>query len=70
LEIDNNEVKCSHGTTVSRLDKEKLFYLKSRGIPEEKASKLLIKGFFDPIIRKIKIKQARKDLRMAVSSKL
>ncbi len=70
LEIDNNEVKCSHGTTVSRLDKEKLFYLKSRGLPEEKASKLLIKGFFDPIIRKIKNKQARKDLRKAISSKL
>ena len=70
LEIDNNEVKCSHGTTVSRLDKEKLFYLKSRGIPEEKAAKLLIKGFFDPIIRKRRNKQARKDLRTAISSKL
>ena len=70
LEIDNNDVKCSHGTTVSRLDKEKLFYLKSRGLPEDKAIKLMIKGFFDPIIRKIKIKEARKDLRKAINSKL
>ncbi|MEK6937346.1 MAG: Fe-S cluster assembly protein SufD [Nanoarchaeota archaeon] len=70
LEIDNNEVKCSHGTTVSRLDKEKLFYLKSRGIPEDKASKLMIKGFFDPIIRKIKLKEVRKDLRKAISLKM
>ena len=70
LEIDNNDVKCSHGTTVSKLDKEKLFYLKSRGLPEEKAKKLMIKGFFDPVIRKIKIKEARKDLRKAISSRL
>ena len=70
LEIDNNDVKCSHGTTVSKLDKEKLFYLKSRGIPEDKASKLMIKGFFDSIIRKIKLKEVRKDLRKAISLKL
>lgn len=70
LEIDNNEVKCSHGTTVSKIDKEKLFYLKSRGIPEQEASKLMIKGFFDSTIRKIKIKQARKDIRKAISLKL
>jgi len=70
LEIDNNDVKCSHGTTVSRIDKDKLFYLKSRGLPEDKAVKLMIKGFFDPIIRKIKIKQVRKDLRKAINSKL
>ncbi len=70
LEINNNDVKCSHGTTVSRLDREKLFYLKSRGLPEDKAVKLMIKGFFDPIIRKIKIKEARKNLRKAINSKL
>ncbi len=70
LEIDNNDVKCSHGTTVSKLDKEKLFYLKSRGIPEDKAAKLMIKGFFDPIIKKIQLKEARKDLRKAISLKL
>ena len=69
LEINNNDVKCSHGTTVSRLDKEKLFYLKSRGLSEEKAVKLMIKGFFDPTIRKIKLKEARKDLRRAIVSK-
>lgn len=69
LEINNNDVKCSHGTTVSRLDKDKLFYLKSRGLPEDKAVKLMIKGFFDPVIRKIKIKEARKDLRKAIISK-
>ncbi len=70
LEIDNNDVKCSHGTTVSRLDKDKLFYLKSRGLPEDKASKLMIKGFFEPLIKKIKIKEARNDIRKAINSKL
>ncbi|MBI2671315.1 Fe-S cluster assembly protein SufD [Candidatus Woesearchaeota archaeon] len=70
LEIDNNDVKCFHGTTVSQIDKEKLFYLKSRGIPEKDAVNLMIKGFFDPVIEKINIKEAQEDLRNAIASKL
>ena len=70
LEIDNNDVKCFHGTSISQLDKDKLFYLKSRGIPEKEAANLMIRGFFDPIIEKINLKEAQEDLRNAVSSKL
>ena len=60
LEIENNEVQCSHGATISQLDKEKLFYMTSRGIPESIAKKTIVEGFFNPILEKItheKIKQ-------------
>jgi len=45
LEILNNEVKASHSASVGRIDKEQLFYLKSRGIDESEARKLIINGF-------------------------
>ena len=53
LEIDNNEVKCSHGASVGQLDKEKLFYLMSRGITEKDAKNVLVQAFFEEIIGKI-----------------
>lgn len=50
LEIDENEVKAGHGSTVGRPDPEQIFYMKSRGISEKQAELLLIKGFFDPLV--------------------
>jgi len=50
LEIEANDVKASHGSTVGRIDDEQLFYLASRGIDKEEAKKLIIKGFIDSII--------------------
>lgn len=49
LEIRNNDVRCSHGATIGRVDDEQLFYLTSRGIDEEQAVKMLVKGFFEPL---------------------
>ena len=46
LEILNNDVRCSHGATVSKLSKEELFYLQTRGIDAAEGEKLLLKGFF------------------------
>ncbi len=46
LKIHNNNVKCSHGSTVTRLDEEKLFYLQSRGLSRKDASTIAIKGFY------------------------
>ena len=47
LEIDNNNVSCSHGATIGQIDKEKIFYLMSRGISKKESQKLIIKGFID-----------------------
>ncbi len=45
LEIDSDEVACRHGSTISDLDENELFYLQSRGVPEGEARRLLIEAF-------------------------
>lgn len=50
LEIYADDVKCSHGATIGRLDDEAMYYLRSRGIPKQQARKLLIAGFAQEII--------------------
>jgi Fe-S cluster assembly protein SufD len=53
LEIYADDVKCSHGTTTGQLDEEALFYLKSRGLGEENARRLLTSAFIGDVISKI-----------------
>ena len=50
LQIDADDVKCSHGATVGQLDEAQLFYLQSRGISEERAKALLTQGFCDSML--------------------
>ena len=59
LEIVADDVRCTHGATVSQLQDEELFYLRSRGIDNEHASSLLLKGYYDEIISNFP-KSARK----------
>ena len=56
LEIYADDVKCSHGSTVGKIDDQALFYMRTRGISETNATKMLVKGFADEILEKIKIK--------------
>jgi Fe-S cluster assembly protein SufD len=60
LEIDNNDVRCTHGATVGPVDPEHLFYLRSRGIPETTAKRMLIQGFFGDVLDRIPFEHARK----------
>jgi len=55
LEIAADDVKCSHGATVGQLDEESLFYLMSRGIPQEKAERLVVMGFLGEIFSKLSL---------------
>lgn len=50
LEIDENELKAGHASTVGRPDTEQIFYLRSRGLTEDEAERLIIEGFFDPVL--------------------
>lgn len=50
LEVYNDNIQCSHGATVGHLDAQALFYLKSRGIPENEAKKMLVESFIKPIL--------------------
>ena len=45
LEINNNDVKCGHATSISRIDAQQLFYLTSRGLTQKKATSMLSKAF-------------------------
>ncbi|MCA9477850.1 MAG: SufD family Fe-S cluster assembly protein [Nanoarchaeota archaeon] len=49
LEIENKNVTCSHGSTISSVSEEQLFYLQSRGIEKDLAKELIVKGFIDEI---------------------
>ena len=55
LEIYNDDVKCSHGSTIGQLDETALFYICSRGISERTAKTLLMYAFCDEVIQKIAI---------------
>lgn len=50
LEIDNNDVRCTHGSTIGQIDKERLFYLMSRGLSKEEATKKIVEGYFAPVL--------------------
>ena len=60
LEIDNNDVRCTHGATVGPVDPEHLFYLRSRGITEATAKRMLIQGFFGDVLDRIPFEHARR----------
>jgi Fe-S cluster assembly protein SufD len=70
LEIEANEVRCTHGATVSPVEEEHLFYLMSRGIDRVTAQKLVVFGFFRDVLDRIRVEQVRDDLSAAISSKV
>jgi Fe-S cluster assembly protein SufD len=70
LEIFNDDVKCAHGATVGQLEEEELFYLLTRGLPEQLARNLLTYGFAEEIINKIGIESIKKELDEAVLNRL
>jgi Fe-S cluster assembly protein SufD len=70
LEIFNDDVKCAHGATVGQLEEEELFYLLTRGLPENLARNLLTYGFAEEIINKIGIDSIKSDLDAAVLNRL
>jgi len=70
LEILADDVRCTHGATVGKLEKEPLFYLKSRGIPQADAERLVVEGFFDPIMQRIPFEGVRERFQQAIQDKL
>ena len=69
LEICANDVSCSHGATVGRIDETELFYLQVRGIPLVEAEKLIVEGFFAEVIEQIPAEITRNRLRERLSKK-
>jgi Fe-S cluster assembly protein SufD len=69
LIIDADELACSHGATFGNLDKEQLYYLRSRGIPEGEARRMLVMGFFDEVIDRIPFEPLRDHLHDVIARK-
>jgi len=69
LEIAANDVKCSHGATVAPLDEEEVFYLQSRGIARPEATKIIVDGFFEPILIRIPLASIQERLRDFIDHK-
>jgi Fe-S cluster assembly protein SufD len=69
LEIQANDVRCTHGATSSRIDPEQEFYLKSRGIPPEAANELLIFGFFEEVLNRLESEELHDALRNLIRTR-
>lgn len=70
LEILTDDVRCSHGATVGKIDQDQVFYLESRGMPREVAERLIVEGFFDPIMQRIPFESVKKRFQEAIEEKM
>ncbi|MEZ5151096.1 Fe-S cluster assembly protein SufD [Rhodococcus zopfii] len=71
LEIETGEiVGAGHASATGRFDDEQLFYLRARGIPEDQARRLVVRGFFHELIEKITVPEVRDRLEAAVEAEL
>jgi Fe-S cluster assembly protein SufD len=70
LEIMADDVRCTHGATVGKIDPDELFYLHSRGIGKSDAEQLIVEGFFDPIMQRIPFPGVQDRLKRAITRKM
>jgi Fe-S cluster assembly protein SufD len=70
LEIAANDVRCTHGATISQVEEEHLFYLQARGIPRSEAQNLIVEGFFRPVIDRIPVEEIQGFLETAIARKV
>lgn len=70
LEIAANDVRCTHGATISQVVPEHVFYLQARGIPYTEAQKLIVEGFFRPVIDRIPVEEIQGFLESAIARKV
>lgn len=70
LEIFADDVKCSHGCTIGQLDKDALFYMRSRGIPEKEAKALLMYAFANNVLESVKINAIKTRINKLIAQKL
>lgn len=70
LEILANDVRCTHGATIGTVDEEQMFYLMTRGLPRVQAQRLVVEGFFTPVLDRIPLESVRERLQHAIHTKL
>jgi Fe-S cluster assembly protein SufD len=70
LEINTDDVRCTHGATVGQLDDDQIFYLQSRGIARKEAEQLVVKGFFEPVLQRIPFEGVRQRFEQLIVKKM
>ncbi|MDV3277644.1 MAG: Fe-S cluster assembly protein SufD [Nitrososphaerales archaeon] len=69
LEILTNEVKATHSASVAQVDEEQLFYLMARGLPLDEARRMVVLGFFEPVLSRVPVEQTREGARFMIEGK-
>lgn len=69
LEILTDDLQCGHGSSSGPLDEEQLYYLMSRGLPRDRAERLLVRGFFDEVLSGLAVLPLAEPSRLAVATK-
>ncbi len=70
LEIEADDVQCSHASTVGPIDDDQLYYLATRGIPPDEAERLIVLGFFDDVFERLPLPSLVAPLRRSVIEKI
>ena len=70
LIINNHDTEASHSATVGQVDQEDLLYMTSRGIGEERATNMLVEGFFVPVLEEVAVDELREDLGDLIAARL
>jgi Fe-S cluster assembly protein SufD len=70
LEIEANDVRCSHAASVGPVDEDVLFYLETRGIPRAQGERLVVTGFFQEVLDRVQLPEVRAGLEAAIDEEL
>jgi Fe-S cluster assembly protein SufD len=70
LEIEANEVRCTHGASVGKVDQDQLFYLMSRGLSQDVATRMVVEGFFEEVLQREPAESIRDNLRDLIARKM
>lgn len=69
LEIEANDVRCTHAASTGQMDEEQVFYLKTRGLTDNEARKMIIDGFFEPTIERIPLPTVQESIKKLIDAK-
>jgi Fe-S cluster assembly protein SufD len=70
LEIEDNDVRCSHASAVGPIEEDQRFYLESRGVPPSVTDRLIALGFLDEVLTQVPRPEVTAPLRVALAAKL
>ena len=70
LLVANNDVKCSHSASIGQVDKERLFYMMSRGLVEQKAKHMIVEGFFSDLLELLPDEELKNQLKEIVHTQI